>query len=180
MLRADETVLVVIDVQERLLPAMWDQERLLGALDTLLQGAAVLELPVLCTEQVPAKLGPTVAPVAARLPGGTGRIEKQRFSGAEVPGFREPLEALERNTILLCGIETHVCVFQTARDLLALGYEVEVVSDAVSSRRERDWALGLRRVEAEGGRVTGVEMALLDMLGVAEGDRFRSMLNLIK
>ena len=179
MLRAEDTVVVFIDVQGRLAEAMADRDALFANLEKLLRGAAALGLPVLWTEQIPEKLGPTVPALAALL-AGVQPIPKSAFSCGGEPAFMERLRALGRRQVLLCGIETHVCVYQTARDLREAGCEVEVVADAVSSRRRENRELALDKLRDCGVRLTGVEMALMELLRVAAGDRFRAVLKIIK
>ena len=176
----ESTALVVIDVQEKLVPAMQDAEVLVAQICRLLRGAAVLDLPVLATEHVPEKLGPTVPAVAEAWPGDCAPMRKQTFSCCADAAFMEQLAGLGRRTVLLCGIESHVCVALTAMDLLAAGYEVQVVSDAVSSRLASNSELGLRRIERAGGIRTGVEMALFELQREAAGGRFRSLLRVLR
>jgi nicotinamidase-related amidase len=176
---SEDTVLVVVDVQGRLAEAMDGSAELLTALDRLIRGARRLEVPVIVTEQIPSKLGPTRPELAGAIEGLTP-ISKVAFSCAGERAFMDALAALRRPRVALCGIEAHVCVYQTARDLLAAGYAVEVVADAVSSRSARNREITLARMRDEGAHWTSVEQALMDWLGSAADPRFRDMLALIK
>jgi len=171
-------ILVVVDVQVKLARLMHESEALLDNLSRLVRGATVLGVPVVATEQNPAGLGPTVEEVAPLLP--AGPIPKMAFSCCGEPAFTEALEATGRRQALLAGIETHVCVYQTARDLLARGYGVHVVADAVSSRSARNREVGLEKMRAAGAEVTSVETALFEMLEVAEGPAFKQILEIVK
>lgn len=179
MMRIENSVLVLVDVQERLLPAMHGSEALVASLDRLLRGAAALRIPTLVTEQIPAKLGPTVPSLLAAA-GGHPVIPKSSFSCAGEEAFMERLRGLGRTRILLCGIEAHVCVYQTACDLLDAGYGVDVAADAVASRNPDNRRIALDRMAREGAGVTGVEMALFELQRVAAGDSFRELLKIVK
>lgn len=178
MLNADEAALVVIDVQGKLARLMYERERLFENLAKLIQGARVLGLPVLVTEQNPAGLGPTVPEIAALLP--AERVAKVAFSCCGEEVFVARLEALGRRQLLLAGIEAHICVCQTAVDLVGRGYDVSVVADAVSSRTGRNRDIGLERMKAAGAGITSVETALFELLKVAEGEKFKAILRLVK
>ncbi len=179
MLNRDDAVLMVIDVQERLVGAMHGRERLLAALDRLMRGARVLGLPLVCTEQNPGGLGPTVAEVAGLL-AGVEPIAKTAFSGCGAEGAMLALQQTGRSQVLLAGIEAHVCVYQTAADLIARGYRPQVVADAVSSRRAEDRAVGLEKARAAGAEVTSVETALFEMLRDAADPAFQQILQIVK
>ena len=179
MLKIENTVLVLIDVQERLIVAMHEREALVASLTRLLRGAVALGVPVLVTEQIPEKLGATV-PALAAAAGSQGAIVKSCFSCAGAPAFLERIRALGRTQVVLCGIEAHVCVYQTARDLLDAGYHVEVVVDAVSSRSPGNRRIALDRLVREGAAVTSVEMTLFELQRVASGDTFKALLGIVK
>jgi len=179
MLRIENTVIVLIDVQERLIVAMHEREALVASLTRLLRGAAALGVPVLVTEQIPEKLGATV-PALAAAAGSQGAIVKSCFSCAGAPAFLERIRGLGRTQVVLCGIETHVCVYQTARDLLDAGYHVEVAVDAVSSRSPETRRIAIERLVREGAAATSVEMALFELQRVASGDTFKALLGIVK
>jgi len=172
----ERAALVVIDVQEAFRKALADFERIAAAAGTLVAGAAELGVPVIVTEQYPRGLGATVPEVAERLPAGVRPLEKLRFSALEADGF----DLGGREQVLVCGIETHVCVDQTVLDLLGAGIETQVAVDAVGSRTEANRALGLERMQRAGAAPTSVEAALFELLGGADAPEFKRVQGLIK
>ena len=179
MFTVDKTALLIIDVQGKLAQIMHERDRLFMSLEALISGAKLLGLPILLTEQVPEKLGSTVREVRELL-SDSEAISKNSFSCLRDGVFRERLEELGRCNVILAGIETHVCVYQTVRDLLELGYRVEVVTDAVSSRSAENRSIGLTRMKSEGAHLTSVEMVLFELQEVATGERFRELARLIR
>jgi nicotinamidase-related amidase len=167
--------LVVIDVQEGFRKAVDGFDRLAAATATMVQGAALMGLPVIVTEQYPKGLGPTVSEVAERLPGGVEPLAKTVFSAVRAEGFG--LEG--RDQAVVCGVETHVCVSQTTLDLLEAGAEVHVVSDGVGSRSAANKELGLAKMERAGAWRTSVETALFELLGGADSESFRPVQELV-
>jgi nicotinamidase-related amidase len=180
MLNLNNTALVVIDVQGKLAQLMSHKETLFDNLQKIIKGAQVLELPIIWNEQLPEKLGPTTSEIADLLANTTQPIAKSSFSCCGNPPFMDALKATQRKQVLLTGIETHVCVYQTCRDLLDLGYEVQVVSDAVSSRSPENRQIGLERMHEAGATLTSTEMALFELLRVAEGPRFKEITRIVK
>jgi len=178
MLKTGNAVLVLIDVQGRLSELVDGADALFKNLHRLLEGMKVLEVPVIVTEQIPEKLGQTRDEFQSFIT--EAPVTKTAFSCYGEPMFVNVLEKTNHRHVILCGIETHVCVYQTARDLLAAGYEVYVVTDAVSSRDPANKALALRRMEAEGVKLTGTEMVLFELLGDAKAPQFKSILNIVK
>jgi nicotinamidase-related amidase len=179
MLSVDKAVLVVIDVQEKLFKVMSDQETLLQNTIRMTKGAEILEIPVMYSEQNPKGLGPTLPEVKEHL-GGAIEIAKLEFSCCGNEDFMRELKALNRSQVLILGMECHVCVYQTAADLVSLGYEVQVIADAVSSRTPENKAIGLERCSQSGAGITGTETALFELLKKAEGDKFKKMLPVVK
>jgi nicotinamidase-related amidase len=179
MLLDTQSVLVLIDVQGKLAQVMHDRETLLVNLQKAVRGTLALGLPVLWLEQNPERMGETVPELKALL-AGQAPIPKMSFSCCGAPAFLRQLESLGRHQAILAGIETHVCVYQTATDLLARGFEVEVVADAVSSRRAADTETGLARLQAEGARVTNVEMMLFELMRTAQHPAFRDILKIVR
>jgi len=179
LLTPDQSVLALIDVQGKLAQLMHEREALFDNLQRLVKGVRVLELPVLWLEQYPQGLGPTI-PEVAHLLTGLQPIAKTCFSAWGSGEFRDRLAAAGRRQVLLAGIESHVCVYQTAVDLLAAGYEVEVVADAVSSRTAANRRLGLDRMRLAGARVSSVEMALFELLRTAEAPAFKEIARIVK
>ncbi len=179
MLIREQAVLLVVDLQEKLVQAMHEQQVLVENAAKMVQGAKILGLPILWTEQNPRGLGPTV-PEVAELLSDTKPISKSSFSCCGEPRFMQQLLKLNRKQALLCGIESHVCVYQTAADLIDLECEVQVVTDAVSSRTLANRNIGLERCKELGASLTSAETALFELLKVAEGDKFKQMLKVVK
>lgn len=176
LLLRDDAVLLVIDVQERLLPTIANGDAVVANIVKLLRFAQIIELPVILTEQQ--KLGPTVAPIRSEIPG-VEPISKIEFGCFDCPDFRGALHASERDTLVLSGIEAHICVAQTA--LAAIPeYGVHVVSDAVSSRSLDDRKVALKRMLQAGVTITSTEMLMYELLGRAGTDEFRAVLKLVK
>ena len=171
--------LLVVDVQERLLPAMFEKERVLQNLLRLVQGAAVLRVPTFVTEQYPKGLGPTVSELSALL-AGTPTVEKLTFSAWGVPGLPEALRERAVSDVVLCGLEAHVCVAQTCLDLLDAGLRLFVVADAVSSRTAENWRIGVERMRDAGAVIVSTEMILFELLGRAGTEEFKQVQRLIK
>lgn len=178
-LRRDQTALLVVDFQERLLPAIHDQENVVAAAVQLIQGAHELGVPILVTEQYPRGLGPTVEPVRTAL-GELPPFEKTAFSAYGAGGLPERLRELGAADIVLCGIETHVCVCQTALDLLDAGFRVFLPVDAMSSRTPANRAAGLDRMRQAGAIPVSVEMVVFELLTRAATDEFKRVLKLVK
>ena len=174
-LDAGRAALGVIDVQEGFRKAIPDFDQVARATATLVEGAGVIGIPVVITEQYPKGLGATAPEVATRLPEGTEPIEKVCFSAAEADGF----DLGGRSQALVCGIETHVCVNQTVLDLLEAGIETQVAVDGVGSRFEEDDQAGQRKMERAGATLTTVEMALFELLGGAGTEQFKQVQKLI-
>ncbi|MCB9544243.1 MAG: isochorismatase family protein [Myxococcales bacterium] len=174
-LSPEDTAIVVIDWQERLVAAMPPAvaEHNAHNVTHLLTLAARLDLPVLATEQYPRGLGPTVDTIAGLLP--TPALAKTAFSAWRDPAFAEQLRAAERRRLVVVGMETHVCVFQTVRDLVEAGFAVQVPADAVVSRTQANYRAGLALCRAAGAVVTTTEAALFDLLQVGQGEVFKEI-----
>ncbi len=180
-LDVDRAMVLVIDVQEKLLPAVLRHDRVVAATCKLLEGVAVFDLPVLATEQYPKGIGPTVPEIRSRLAScGAEILEKPTFSACGEGPVREALRRIDRPQIILIGIEAHVCVQQTALDLRAMDYDVFVCADAVSSRGRLDLKHALHRMRQEGAFVTTVESALFELCIRCDAEPFREMLDVIK
>ncbi|MFA5689211.1 MAG: hydrolase [Kiritimatiellales bacterium] len=178
MLKRDDTVLIFIDVQGKLAELTDHSGALFNNLRRLLAGMRALDIPVIFTEQLPDKLGATRAEFQEFI--SIPPVVKSSFSCCGEPEFVKALTALKRNQVILCGIEAHICVYQTARELLNEGFAVQVVTDAVSSRDPANKALALRRLEMEGAALTGVEMLLYELLGSAKAPEFKIILQIVK
>ncbi len=171
--------LVVVDIQERLLPAIFEQERVRGNSLRLVKGAAALRVPVFVTEQYRKGLGPTVPDLAAAIPG-FAPMEKLAFSACGAAGFVATLEGKQVSDVILCGIEAHVCVTQTGLDLLDRGFRVFVAADAVSSRTPENYRAGIDRMRAAGAVIGSTEMVLFELLEQAGTAEFKQILWLVK
>ena len=176
----ENTVLVVVDVQERLIPAMDPQVygAVLKSIRLLGEAAEIFKVPVIVTEQYPAGLGPTV-PELVGFAGGAA-IEKVTFSCGGEEGFLQALQALGARQILLTGMEAHVCVLQTLLDLLDRGYRVHLVRDAICSRNRGDYRAALDLAARAGAWITTAEIALFQMLGRAGTPEFKAVSALVK
>ena len=169
-----KSCLLVVDIQERLLPAIHEGERVIENTAWLMQIAQELEVPVLVSEQYPKGLGHTVPALQELAPEGA-LVEKIHFSCAASPACQKRLDAIDREQVVVTGVEAHVCVLQTAIGLAALGWQVFVVADAVSSRRVRDVELGLERMGAAGVHIVSREMVAFEWLHRAGTDQFRDI-----
>jgi len=179
MLNLKDTCLLIVDVQGTLARLVHDKERLFDNLQRLVKGMQALEVPILWVEQNPAGLGPTI-PEVAYLLRGIEPIAKMTFSCCRCEAFVQALERLDRRQVVIAGIETHICVYQTAAGLVDMGYTVEVAADAVSSRTPENRAIGLQKMRDAGVCLTSVETALFELLGKAEGDAFKAVLRIVK
>src|SRR5512138_475624 len=171
-LSRERAALLVIDIQERLLPAIWEKERVVRNAVTLAKGAAVLGLPVLATEQYRKGLGATVPEVAAAIPR-FAPLQKLAFSACGAEGLIPALRAAAISDVVLCGIEAHVCVTQTCLDLLDDAFGVFVAADATSSRTPENHRFGIERMRDAGAAILSTEMALFELLREAGTDAFK-------
>jgi len=172
-----DTALLVIDMQEKLVPKIIDARRLVLNVSFLIDGLRLLSLPVLATEQYPKGLGPTVAPLLEKLP---HRPDKTEFSCCAIPEIVETLHREARPKVVLAGIETHVCVLNTALDLLTLGFRVFLPVDAVGSRYRQDHDIALRRLETLGATLTTVETVVFECVGGARHPAFKQVSQLVQ
>jgi nicotinamidase-related amidase len=176
-------LLLVVDVQERLAAAMPQaaMDRLLAGAAVLLESARLLGVPVVVSEQYPKGLGPTVAPIAQRLAAmGVTPIDKMSFDACSELRIARAIGSAAPRSVVVAGMETHICVFQTARELVRLGYDVHVASDAVASRREEHRERGLELCERAGAYATPVETIAFDWLGRAGSDEFKAISKMLK
>lgn len=179
MLYKEETVLVLIDIQGKLAQIVDESDFVVTNIANVVQGAKLLQVPILWLEQYPKGLGPTDERIAMHLTD-QQPIEKITFSAYDTEAFVQALEQTGRKKVLLAGIETHICVYQTAAHLLANGYEVEVLADCVSSRTAGNREVGIQKMMQLGATITSVEMALFEMQQVAKGDTFKAISKLVK
>jgi nicotinamidase-related amidase len=176
LLDRERATLIVVDVQEAFAKAVPGFDALVERAAILVQAARVLDVPVVVTEQYPRGLGATVEPLLAHLDG-VSRLEKTVFSAACADGFTL---APERDQVVVCGIEAHVCVNQTVCDLAAAGRQVHVVADAVASRTAVDREVGLGKMVRAGALLTSVETAAFEWLRAAGSDEFKAIQRLVK
>jgi nicotinamidase-related amidase len=194
-MKRNETILVVIDLQGRLLPSIHRGEELTELSARLIRGCRVLGVPVLATQQYTKGLGATVEPIAAALTeaiaadkDGAGAVpaaefgpaEKMSFSAMGEAEFVRRLKAADKKSVLICGVEAHVCVLQTVLDLLAEGFDVFFAADAISSRKNSDAEAAFRRMAMAGAVETTYESALFELLEGAKGSGFKQISGLVK
>jgi nicotinamidase-related amidase len=177
LMSAADTALLVIDVQEKLVRLVPQHERLIWNIGRLIDGAQVLSVPVLGTEQYPQGLGPTTPALADKLGAMPG---KMTFSCSGCEPLMQALRATGRTKVAICGIEAHVCVLQTALDLLSAGYRVYPVVDAIGARHEIDYTTALRRLETQGASLVTTEMALFEWCRAAGTPEFKTLSALVK
>ena len=180
ILDPSRTALAVIDVQESFRPHIPDFHVVAARCALVAHAAQLLGLPVVVTEQYPKGLGRTAAEIAAALPADFEPVEKTAFSSCGAQAFVSRLEAAGARQILLCGIEAHVCVNQTAHDLLARGYQVHVLTDCVSARAEQNRRVGLDKMFRSGALPSSTELALFELMRDARHEQFKAIQKLIK
>lgn len=180
VLDRNQSVLIVIDVQEAYRGKTVEESRMVTGVRRLIEAAKVVGVPILATEQYPKGLGHFVPEVGDCFPSGQEIIEKRTLSclGADV--FAQRLKALQRKQAVVCGIEAHACVNQTVHDLLAMGYQVHVPWDALSARAEHDYRIGWEKMIGSGAVPATVEMVCLEWVRTAEAAEFKAIRNLIK
>jgi nicotinamidase-related amidase len=178
MIASEHAVVVVIDVQGKLAGMMSDPDYL-PRIRALLKGARFLGLPVILTEQAPQKIGTIIDAVRNLAPTVTP-IAKETFSCYAEPAFVQELKRIGRKQVIVAGIEAHVCVFQTVRDLVKAGYEVYLVADAISARNPVDQEIGIHRAQKEGAILTTLEMTLTEILQSTRHPNFKDVMALLK
>ena len=181
LLRAELCALVVVDIQEKLLPPIFNKDELIKNSQLLIRTANVLEIPVVVTTQYAQGLG-TVVPEIASLISHAGAIDKLDFSCFGSNDFRSALKSLpsNRNTVLLCGMEAHICVMQTALGALNDGYLVHVATDAIGSRVRWNWDIGIDRMRAAGAVISTTEMMIYELLRCSGTQEFKQILPYLK
>ncbi|MDP9359941.1 MAG: hydrolase [Acidobacteriota bacterium] len=177
-----EAFLIVIDVQQKLMPVISDHESIEHNIERLVRGCKVLDIPAIVTEQYVKGLGPTVPVIRSALEETSGYepIEKSSFSGYSCPEFVMATRNLHRKQAIVAGIEAHVCVYQTVGDLLANGYDVTVIADAVSSRTPANKEIALQRMVSDGAKLSSTEMVLFELTVASDTDEFREIARLVK
>ena len=177
----EQCTLIVIDIQEKLLPPIFQKEQLVRNAQLLIRAAGILKIPAMVSTQYAKGLGQTVPEIASLL-SGTEPIDKTLFSCFGSDAFCSALKRLpgQRTTLLLCGMESHICVAQTALAALREGYLVHVASDAVSSRTEWNWKIGLERMRSAGAIISSTEMMIYEMMRASSSAAFKELLPFLK
>jgi nicotinamidase-related amidase len=179
-LRPEECALAVIDIQEKLLPPIFEKERLVRNAQLLVRLAGILALPIIVSTQYQKGLGKTIDEISALLPE-VKTVDKLEFGCFGNGDYCSTVAGLaNRNTLLLCGMESHICVMQTALGALNQGLNVHVAADAVSSRTELNWKIGLNRMQAAGAVMSSTEMMIYELLGKSGTPAFKEMLKHLK
>lgn len=176
----DNSVLVVVDVQEAFRKAIPDFAETLSRMAIAIRGFQLLGRPIVVTEQYPKGLGRTAEELLLSLPDDAVFVEKSTFSSYSEPNFVSELEKYQAKQVVLCGVETHVCVNQTAHDLLAAGYQVHLLTDCVASRYQHDREAGIKKMCANGVVPSSMEMALFEMMRDSRHEKFKDVQALIK
>jgi len=187
----ENSALLVIDIQEKLIPVIYENERVVENTVKLVKGFKVLNVPIFYTEQYSKGLGPTESRIKEVLQArdsmsqGESRqeiepVHKMSFSCSSAGNLFDELKNKGIERIVLCGVESHVCVMQTCLDLLANGFQVQIAADAVSSRRKFDWEIALERMRSNGAEITLTESVLFEMLNVCGTDEFKAISKILK
>lgn len=179
LLESSDTALIVLDVQDAFLKAIYERERVVLNSVKLIEAAKIFSIPIIVTLQNAERLGDCNEEVAAALPS-DARLNKMTFSCLGGPCFPETLEETMRRRVLICGIETHICINQTAHDLLVRGYSVHIAKDAVSSRTPENWLTGIEKMRDSGCVITSTEMAIFELTEDASREEFKKILPLVK
>ena len=179
MITPQDTVLLVIDVQGKLAQVVYESEAVERNISKLIRAAKILGVPVLYTEQYPKGLGHTVKALQELL-SEEEPLEKIAFSCCAEESFMEKLRGLNRNNVLVTGMETHVCVYQTANELIEYGYSVHLIADAVTSRTRENREIGIRCIEKAGAWLKSTEMVIFELLRIAQGEEFKAISKIVK
>ncbi|KUG23796.1 isochorismatase [hydrocarbon metagenome] len=179
MVNNADAVFVIVDIQGSLAQVMSDKESLFANAVKLIKGLKILNLPIIITEQIPQKLGKTLPQIAAELEG-VNPIAKESFSCWGENNFKKELEEFNRRQVILIGIECHVCVYQTALDLISNGYTVHLVADAVSSRTPENRQIGIDAMKNAGAKITSTEMVLFELLRTAADPKAKEFFKIVK
>lgn len=175
----ENTIGLVIDVQEKLFPHMHNYEELVGNLIKLISGLKVLEVPIILTEQYTKGLGPTINSIQEAI-GEYTAIEKMAFSCCDEPQFLKVLKEQSKKNVIVCGIESHVCILQTCIDLQQSGYQSVIIEDCISSRKASDKVISLERMKKEGAIISSLESILFELSRVSGTESFKSISRLVK
>lgn len=179
-LNFEDAALVIIDIQEAFRPVIGDFETVVQNTARMTQGASILNLPVVVTEQYPKGLGKTVAEIAGNLPEQTEIVEKTAFSSCGATGFMGKLNELNRKQVIVAGLEAHICVNQTVHDLLSQAFQVHLLTDCITARKSENKNIGLCKMKHSGALPSCVEMALFELMRDAKHEQFKAIQKLIK
>ena len=180
ILDRDKTALVIVDIQEAFRSAIPEFPQIASRISIAVRGFQVLNLPVIITEQYPKGLGRTAEEVLFSMPPEFEYIEKTSFSSCGAAAFLEKLQISKASQIVLCGLESHICVNQTAHDLLTQNYQVHILTDCIGSRYSQDKETAMRKMQMSGAVLSTMEMALFELLRDARHEQFKEIQNLIK
>lgn len=179
-IKAEDTVALVIDYQERLVPAMEDKDTLLHNTQTLIEGLKILEIPTIISQQYTKGLGMTVPEITNILGEEFSYFDKKAFSCMDDEDIRNHIVSYHKKNVIVCGIEAHVCVLQTVIDLISEGYHVILIEDCISSRKENDKNMGIQRMISEGAVISTYEAILFELTRVSGSDTFKQISKLVK
>ncbi len=179
LLIPEKTALLIIDIQERILPVISNYQRIVDNTLKLIKGFKVMSLPIYFTEQYPKGLGPTVSSITEEL-GDLKPFDKMSFSCSGAGDLFEEFKKKNLSQIVVCGIESHVCVQQTVLDLIENGFQVNLAADAVSSRKEIDYSTSLERMRDQGAEITTTESILFELLNVCGTPQFKDISKIVK
>ncbi|WNC73680.1 isochorismatase family protein [Thalassotalea psychrophila] len=179
MLNKEDTVFVLVDVQGNLAGLVHDKQALFSNMQKLIKSLQILNVPIIWVEQTPSAIGETIVQISSLLTNLTP-ISKTTFSAAKNDEFMTALKKTDRKQVLVAGIESHVCVYQTAMDLHQQNFEVEIISDAVSSRTQSNKQIALLKMQSKGLTLSSTEMALFELIGDAESKEFKQIIKIIK
>jgi nicotinamidase-related amidase len=180
ILDINQTALIVVDIQEAFRSAIPDFPVIAEKTSIAVRGFHILGIPILVTEQYPKGLGKTAEEIYYSLPDEQKFIEKTTFSSCGVSSFIEKLNAIGAKQIVICGLETHICVSQTAHDLLDAGFQVHLLADCIASRNEHNKHIAINKMTANGVILTCVEMALFELMRDSKHEKFKEIQNLVK
>jgi len=180
LLNVNNTGLIVVDFQGKLAQIVHESEKIHKKIEQLIKGVQLLELPIIWLEQYPEGLGPTTDNIKQLLEDNNQPIPKMTFSGCQTDEFKQTIEKIDIDNFLVVGVEAHICVYQTVRDLLKAGKHVEYVQDAISSRTLESKQIAISKMSLLGAFPTSVEMVLFELLKTAEHPHFREISHIIK
>ena len=180
MLSKQNSGLIVTDIQGKLATVVYQSEKLISNCIKLIKGAQALGIPIIWLEQNPEKLGPTVPEISCLLATGCSKIDKYTFDACENTSFMEKVKSYQRDNWLICGIEAHICVYQTALHLQKSGYQIQLIVDCIASRTKENKQIAIDKLLHRGIEISGLEMCLYELLKDCRAKEFKQILTLIK